>query len=268
MKARYRQILADIKTATRLGHPEALEAAFTLLVSLPEVASNRQLSAGFIEQVIHPAGEILAQLPVTKLRPLSTHPLAAVRAVGAAALGRRYLNAGDVPAKLLRRLAQDARIEVRETLSDALAAVTAPQEPRLRELLAEWLTATSPRLRAAALHTLPALAPFEGELLLEWIRPLGADHDPNVRAALAETLTRLASLGQAPTVLNLLNEWANDPHPNDWVIARALSSAWGAQHPQEVKAILGALFAQRGKTKALSNAVQALARHGLEIQLE
>ncbi len=268
MKARYRQILADIKAAARLGHPEALEAAFALLMALPEVASNRRLGEGFLEQVVHPAGEILAHRPVSQLRPLTEHPLAAVRAIGAAALGRRYLRAGDVPAKLLRRLAQDARAEVHEALTDALTCFKEPHSARLRELLKEWLVAPSPRLRAAGLRALPALAPLEGDQVIDWIRPLGEDDDPQVRAALAQTLVHLAEGGLAPIVLDLLADWANASHPNDWVIARALSGAWSAKHPQEVKTILGALYAQTGKTKALSNAIRALARHGLEIQLE
>ena len=92
MKADTRQLLRDIKAATRLGSPGAVDLAMNGLLTLPGVAANAPLAENMFDKVLVPVGQILAELPPDWLRPLSEHQLAAGRAVGAVALARQFLN--------------------------------------------------------------------------------------------------------------------------------------------------------------------------------
>jgi hypothetical protein len=266
-KAHIRELINDIKAAARLGHPEALELALDSLRTVPQVASNDSLGEGFLAQVILPVGRLLARQPANLFRQLLADPRAALRAIGAVALAQRFfLDEGVDPGWLLTP-AKDPRSEVRAALGAALKEAGEAHPQRLLHLIEEWLADPSPRARATALLTLPAPTEPYRERLVELIAPLGSDNDRDVRKALADSLRQLAGRGLAESVLGLLAVWGQEPRPNVWVIARALSGAWAAEYPGEVTAILIKIHSKTGESKALTNAQRALARHGLEIEL-
>ena len=90
------EFLADLKAAVRLGHPQAVQIALANLRALPQIASNEQISASQITQLIRPAGNILVRLPSGQLLPLLEDPLAALRAVGAVAVAHQFFKGQDV----------------------------------------------------------------------------------------------------------------------------------------------------------------------------
>ncbi len=266
-KSRFRETLNDLKAAVRIGHPEALDVALDGLRSLPQVAGNERLGEGFIEQVVYPAGKILSQMPARKLMHLLEEPAAAMRAIGAVAFARRYLLAEDGSPKQLRAPAGDARPEVRHTLGETLREVGEACPERLLPLAEDWLAAPSPLRRASALNFLPALATEYPQQLLDWLVAQADDQAPEVRAALVDTLRRTARAGLAEAVLRLLAAWAQAPRLNVWVITRAISDAWATAHPQEVRDIIHTVYQNAGESKDLNNAIQALGRRGLDIDL-
>ncbi|RME08867.1 MAG: hypothetical protein D6803_00130 [Anaerolineae bacterium] len=268
MKSRYRQVLADIRAAVRLGGLEDLEAAFAGLMDLPEIASNHRISEAVLKQLLVPAGELLAGQAAARLEPLTEHPLAGVRAVGAAALAARFTRRKDVSLKRLGRAAGDNRPEVRQALIDVLGRLGSENPQVLRLAVERWLSATSPRLRETAARLLPVLAESEGEAVLKRFNALREESHPEVRAALTDALRATAERGLDAAVLRWLRSWADSPQPDDWLIARTLAGAWGAQHPQESADILRALYARRGLSRPVRQALEALARRGVEIRLD
>jgi len=129
-----------------------------------------------------------------------------------------------------------------------------------------WLY--SPKVRATALGFVPALVADSRHHTYSWLQPLGRDPHEGVRAALAHALKTLADTGHTEIVLKLLAYWASAPHPNVWLIARSISGSWAASYPQEVGPILMQLQSKTKKNKEISNALKALQRHGLKIDLE
>ncbi|HBX70667.1 MAG TPA: hypothetical protein DEH25_15130 [Chloroflexi bacterium] len=262
-----RQILRDLKAATLLGDPEAVDLALNGLLALPGVAANDRMNPGFIEKVILPVGEALKPLKTSHLRPLLAHPLAAGRAVGAVALANQFVSGMDATAKDLRKPANDSREDVRAALGLALRESGSKAPAKLYDLAVPWLLEPSPKPRTSALIFLPALAESHGKRLMGLLEPLGADPDREVRAALAEALSALARAGFAESVLGLLALWAAETHPNAWVISRVLSGSWAAEHPAEAESILRELSSKPGTSSQVSSTIEALARHGLEIEI-
>lgn len=267
MKTNPREFLGSLKAAVRIGHPESIEIALHNLRAWPYVASNDQLPAGFIKQVIHPASRTLARRPAAELAPWLDSPLTAYRTLAAAALAYRFLRADDVAPRLLQRAAKDKREEVRTVLGQALSDIDETIPPALQSLAATWVTDGSPKVRVTALGFIPALAVGDQQQLIDWLQPFGQDSHEGVSAALADALKTLADTGYAKIVLALLNVWVSAPHPNVWLIASAISGSWAASYPQEVDTILRTLQSKTRRTKEISNAVKALQRHGLEIDL-
>ncbi len=267
-KAQTREALGDLKAAVRLGHPGAVQTAIDGLRALPKVAANDRLSEGFLDQVVHPAGEIMARLPADQLLPLLGDRLAALRAVGAAALAQRHLAGKDVSQSALLAPAKDPRPEVRIALGKALREVGEAHSECLLRLVTAWLPDKSPRARTTALTALPALTQSQGESIIALVKPLIDDEHPEVHAALVEALRTFAQSGLAKPVLGLLADWGAEPHPNVWVITRSLSGSWAASHPKEVEDILRRLHAKVGKTKNITHALRALERHGAGIEIE
>jgi len=268
MKPNPRSFLTDIKAAVRIGHPESVAMALGNLRAWPYVASNDRLPAGFIKQLIHPAARTLARRPVGELKSWLDSPLTAYRTIAAAALAYRFLRADDVSPRLLHRAAKDAREEVRLVLGQALSAVDETIPPALPELAAAWLQDNTPKVRAVALSFIPALAVAYQPQIRDWLHPLEQDSHEGVNAALAIALKNLADTGYWEIVLSLLLDWVSDPHPNVWLIARSISGSWAASYPQEVASILLTLQSKTKRTKEISNALKALQRHGLDIDLK
>ena len=67
------------------------------------------------------------------------------------------------------------------------------------------------------------------------------------------------------SLMELLYSWASDPNPNGWVISRVLSASWSAAYPGQTRVILTALSSKNGTESQVKSAVEALSRHGVEI---
>jgi HEAT repeat protein len=267
MKNDTRQLLRDLKTATMLGNPEAVNIALDGLLAFPGVAANDRMNKGFIEKTILPVGQALTPLKTSQLRPLLNHELAAGRAIGAVALAHQFIQGKDATAKDLRKPANDPRQDVRISLGRALLGSGDKAPEKLLNLGTPWLMNAAPKPRYTALIFIPALAESHGQRVVGLLGPLGNDPDRDVRAALVEALNALAQVGLAESVLELLSLWAAEAHPNSWVISRALSASWSADHPAESTSILKELSSKPGTTSQVSSAVEALARHGVEIDI-
>jgi len=268
MKTNPRSFLSDLKAAVRIGHPEAVEVALYNLRAWSYVASNDHLPAGFLKGVIHPAGRTLARRPADELALWLDQPLTAYRTLAAASLAYRFLRGHDVDPKLMRRAANDKRAEVRLVIGQALSSLDDDFPSALFTLAGDWLQDNSPKVRATALGFVPALVADSRHHTYSWLQPLGRDPHEGVRAALAHALKTLADTGHTEIVLKLLAYWASAPHPNVWLIARSISGSWAASYPQEVGPILMQLQSKTKKNKEISNALKALQRHGLKIDLE
>ncbi len=252
------------RAAARLGHPEALNEALNLVASLPAIAANGPLEEGFVLQHLVPLGEILAAptVQVKHLRQLLKTPLAALRAIAAAALAVRYLRS--LPAGLndLTRAAKDRRAEVRLALGEALRRYSPPYLTRLRDLLAEWLTRVqpppSPYQVAVALHALPALAQKYPDEALTLAAARRADEHPAAQKALALCLRQLALAGLDKAVLDTLAAWAATEPTPVVAIAEALRGSWAQAHRAQALTVLETLQQRFGDLRPIRNARQAL----------
>lgn len=256
----WQELLIDLRAALHTHHPAALKAALERVASHPELAANGEIPARLERDFIFPAGETLAgqAAPADVLRDLQTARLAALRALGAAALAHRYAQ-GELPLKALRPCGLDARPEVRRALGHTLADVCPPAA--LRSLGRAWLREESPRLRHSALLALRGLPAETGEALLPLLEPLHAENDPHVGEALVTLLAALGENAAGAQVLALLETWAQREAANPWLIGRALSGRWAAQYTPRASALLDALEARHGASRHISNARQALKRH-------
>ncbi len=146
-----RQILRDLKAATLLGNPEAVDIALNGLLAIPGVAANDRMTEGFLDKVILPVGQALVTMKTSQLRPLLNHSLAAGRAIGAVALANQFMAGMDATPKDLHKPANDPRADVRVALGHALR-IAGPQDPaRLLDLGTPWLMNAAPRPRTTGL---------------------------------------------------------------------------------------------------------------------
>ncbi len=267
-KSKIRQILGNLKAAVRLGLSDTVTLALDGLRAQPQVAANDHLSAGHLDQLVRPAGDILSRLPADQLLPLVNDTLATLRAMGAVALAQRFFSGEDVNQSVLLVPGKDPRPEVRIALGETLRNVGEANPERLLRLVETWLGASSPKLRATALVALPALTESRGKEIINLLKPFKEDQDHDVRAALVEALQTIAQKDLAKATLSLLEDWSTEPHPNVWVITRTLSGSWSAAYPEEVEALLRNLHAKVGQTKSITNALKALERHGAKIKMD
>ena len=267
MKNDTRQLLRDLKTATLLGDPESINIALNGLLAFPGVAANDRMNDGFIEKTILPVGQTLVPLKTSHIRPLLDHDLAAGRAIGAVALANQYIAGKDATPKDLHKPAKDLREDVRISLGRALLAVRHKAPKKLLDLGTPWLMNTAPKPRYTALIFIPALAESHGKRVVGLLGPLGSDPDREVRSALVDALCALARENLAESVLELLSLWVAEAHPNSWVISRVLSTSWVVDYPEEAESILQELSSKSGTSSQVKSAIEALARHGVEINL-
>ena len=256
------EMLFDLKAAARLGVPEALDMALAALDDWPAFVANARLKEEDVAAILVPLGEVLAQpaVPETYLRMLAAHPLAGARALAASALALRALRGGKVPRKLLPQLAADKRLEVRHAVITVLQRHGVTHSAALLALLREWLTARrSPRLAATALAVLQALTPTcpQEALALLAALPPAQRNAPEVQPALGDALRQMAAAGHAEDVLALLEQWQADGLPAEAVL-RALRGEWVYAQRERVAALLDALEAQTGPSRALRRSRQHL----------
>jgi HEAT repeat protein len=264
MKYEIHNLITDLKAAARIGHAGSLRVALDGLHSIPSISANQPLSPSILAQVILPAGEALAnpRLGIIHLLHLAEDPRASVRAIGAVAMALRYVKGHNLNMKDLDRFANDPRSEVRAALSNTLAQPGIAEPQSIFELLSRWIRSDSPRQRQVALQALPAITGTYNKTAFSLLTPLESDPNPEVRAALVETLSSLGQTGDDQRVLDLLERWAGQPEPNTWVIARSLSRSWAAKNARKALKILTKLTSRVGPHRQISNSIQALSRHG------
>jgi len=268
MKSEIRELIADIKAAVRIGHPESLQVALDGYRILPEVAGNAMFNQSFIRQTVLPLGEVLAypRLDMKYIETLLDDPLSGVRALGAVAFGVRFLEGQGVDAHDLRRPGRDQRPEVRMALGEALAKHAQENLVLLLALVNDWLGrgggTPSARLRLSALIAMRGLISDYGDELIPLLNASPAESDRETRGAHIEALISAAESGHETVVYELLATWAAEPEPDTWMIAKTLSSAWAARDPAEAEAILQALEIKVGEDRAIERAKRSLARHG------
>jgi HEAT repeat protein len=265
MKNDTRQLLRDLKTASILGNPDAVDLALNGLLVFPGVAANDRMDDGFIEKTILPVGRALTLLKTSLLRPLQNHGLAAGRAIGAVALADHYVMGKQATAKDLHKSANDPRLEVRKALGSELLIIGHKDPGKLLALGTSWLTNTAPKPRYTALIFTPVLAVSHAEKLIDLLAPLGHDSDWDVRAVLVDALNSLGQAGMGESVMELLCNWASESNPNSWIISRVLSASWSASYPAQIRAVIQELSSKSGTESQVKSAVEALSRHGVEI---
>ena len=267
MKSETKQLLRDLRAAVLLGRSEAVDIALDNLLELPGISSNDKLSAGFVEQVVIPVGEVLSGLKSSQLRPLLAHHLAVGRAVGGVSLAYRYVKYGDSTPKDLWGPGNDSRQDVRLALGRSLSILTLVDPYATMGLGTTWINQLSPRLRYTALLFLPALAHKFEPKILGLLGIASADPSQEVQAALVDALNALALAGFTSSVLGTLSLWSSGSQPDAWLICRTLSSSWAANHPVEVKKILQEVYAKTGESSHITSALKAIKRHGLDIDI-
>jgi hypothetical protein len=267
MKNSTRQLLRDLRAAAVLGNPEAVDIALDNLLAFPGVAANDRMNDGFIEKTVLPVGQALALLKTSQLRPLLSHNLAAGRAVGAVAMANQFIAGKDATPKDLLKPASDPRLDVRKSLGWELRSIGLQKPQKLFALCTLWLGNIAPKPRYTALIFLPVMAKSHGVRFYDLLEPLGKDPDREVHAALVDALNSLGHAGLSELVFGLLTRWAEDDHPNAWVISRVLSASWVVVYPEKAKTVLEELYSKTGTSSQVKSAVEALSRHGLEINL-
>lgn len=256
-------MLTDLRAASALAQPEAIDLALEGVRRLAEISGNQSFNPSLIDQLLLPAGDLLStpRIPLAYLEKLSQDQSAAIRCLAAAALALRALLDDQQATNLLESCARDRRPEVRQTVVRALARKADEAPGQLLALAHRWHVVGQqqgvPSLQATALRTLlPLTTSFSAELL-EISAEVHACPDEDVKAALVELLVALGNARQAENVLALLQTWAQEPQPNDWVICRTLGVAWAREHPVRVEKILQELYLRTGPTRNINHVRRA-----------
>jgi hypothetical protein len=267
MKPEIRQLLRDVRAAALIGSDEAVNSALDGLLLLPGTSSNERLNDQFIDQVILPVGDALAELRSQQLRPLLKHNLTVGRAIGAVTFAHYYAKHDESTPKVLSQIAADSRPEVRKALGKSIKKLSETYPERTFELGKNWLDQSAPKLQQVALMFIPSLVEKYEAQIEGLIYPLGREEDKAVRAELVNTLTAIARAGFPNLVLKMLTKWSMDEAPGGWVICRTLTSSWAASYPSEVKSILLKIQPMSSNKGEIKNTLKALKRHGLEISI-
>ncbi len=269
MKSQYREILADIRAAIMLSHPDALYLALDGMRELPEIAGNQKLSNTVQNQLVLPAGKLLSNQNVLTvyLQNLASDRLTGLRAVAASALLLKYLSGDDDAKTYLYILASGRRDSIRHTLSLTAHQSFKSNPERLIYLAELWLAESgapkiSPeiasRLKCTALFFLRATSELSPKRSLLTVAPFSTVDSPEVNAALVKLLSALAQASIPQEVLDLLGQWTEESPPNDWVICKVLSERWVSAYPEEAFLVLDKLEMKTGKTRLISHARKSL----------
>ena len=268
MKTEIQTLLTDVKAAARIGHVESLWVALDGLFDLPEVAGNPPMSEAFINQMILPIGEALAnpRLTPSMLTPLAKQSHAAIRAIAAVSLARKMFEDDKVTLKDMKSLGSDPRRDVRSVLALALAQAGGTQPEKLNEIAESWIKVDSPRLREVSLQLIPTIADRDSSKAMKIIESLNISGDPELRSTLVNVLVDLAQTGLDSEILSLFETWIKNPENHLWVIGKALSRSWAVKQTERSLAVLAVLGTELGPKKDIANALKALKRHGAEVQ--
>lgn len=267
MRSELVQMFRNLNAAIQLQQSEAIDIALNGLLRFPGVSGNEKMKDGFIAQVVLPVGEMLSSLQASILRPLSGHPLVTGRAIGAVALAHRFFIATDTTMDDLQQGATDPRLDVRLSLGRVLVDFADKDPEKLFNVGSRWLGQPSSKLRQTALIFFPSLAGYFETRLIDLLRPLGSEEHREVKRALADALIQLGNRGLAQRVLHLLSDWSSYPSPNEWVICHTLTASWAVNYPTDVSIILKRLVSGGAESKLVANAVKALKRNGLIIDI-
>lgn len=270
MKNDLRTLLTDIKAAARIGHEESLWMALDGLLDFPEVSGNPTMPEAFISSVALPIGEALThpRIQIAVIRSLAKQPDAVLRAIAGASLVFRVFSSDDSSLGDLTSFSLDNRKDVRLTLQLAIAQAAETNPTLLLNLTRTWLRAKPARQQAVALGLLPTLALSDSQEALGLLADLEFLSDPDWRAALSDSLTRLAEKGNEIPALSQMHTWAKETTSSQWVICKALSRSWAAAHAPAALEILKTLVQSLGPDKQITNTLKALSRHGAEEQVK
>ena len=134
-------------------------------------------------------------------------------------------------------------------------------DDQLHPLTTDWLTGPSPRVRETTIRLAAAL---DAETALDVLRTHAPDNNPDMNAALAETLL-IHAMNAPDAVLGMLQDWATHPDPPDWIIGEVLSGSWAAASSDTVLSLLEQLAQS---PPAVRKVLKALIRHGEEAAVQ
>lgn len=263
MTSRQREVLADLRAAVNLAHPQALELALDAVRRQPLISGNQPLDQGAIQRWLLPIGEILSRsaVPWSVLERLQRDPLAGMRAIAAVAALQRWLEAEQRALPLLDQAAADRRPEPSQAL--LLAARPAVREfPRRLFILAErWLRPESPASkRSAAYQLLSLLAETSGDQPLALVDSAPLPASAGEYAALANLLIAVGQSGAGQSVLDRLSDWAQADHHDSWLYCRVLSADWALGYRSQAEHILDTLERFGHQGRQITRTRQALTR--------
>ncbi len=257
------ELRIDLKSAARLGDPEALDWALEGFRRWPAFAANAPLDEADVQTILVPLGEILAMPTVSQayLHEMAASSWAGIRALAAVALAARALEGRTAPEKWLRRLAADPRDEVRMALEAFLKKKAADAPEVLLAMLTSWKQVKqplSPRAAVLMLHVLPSLPEDYAPRGLRLAAAFRDDSRPEVQRALGDALRRFATQGLDEKVLALLASWIEAPPTPAEAYARALRGSWPRCHRDRALALLASIENRFGTSRPLRRARQAL----------
>ncbi|NPA93450.1 MAG: hypothetical protein GXO56_07200 [Chloroflexi bacterium] len=257
------ELRIDLKSAARLGDPEALDWALEGFRAWPAFAANAPLDEADVQTILVPLGEILAMptVPQDYLQEMAASSWAGIRALAAVALAARALQGNAAPGAWLRRLAADPRDEVRTALETFLRKKAAEAPDALLAMLTSWKQAKqplSPRAAVLMLHVLPDVPEAYASRGLRLAAAFRDDSRPEVQRALGDALRRFATQGLDEEVLALLTSWIEAPPTPAEAYARALRGSWPRRHRDRALALLTAIENRFGTSRPLRRARQAL----------
>ena len=243
MRKDYLEIINNLKAAVRIGHVDSILAAVGAIENLPEIKSNAPIPGPMLEKLIVPAGETFRSRMVRweTIKHLRRSPLTGTRALMASAAGTRWLLDLYVKKKALRKAALDPRREVRDTLILSLKNADPEAIDPLWKTVKKWLNDESPRVQQTAILLLPLFMPDRKRKIFKLLAAETPNGNPDINAALVEVLTKFGKDSYGNKVVDLLSDWANNEHPNGWVICKTISGSWAVEYRQECESILKSL---------------------------
>jgi hypothetical protein len=220
MKDAHRQFIRDLKASCLIGDSESIGLVLLEWIDWPVVTSNQPVPDSFLEQIIIPAGRLLAgsSLEDEQLYEFQKEDLAAWRLLAAAAVSFRW---GQQPRKGLAGLdifSRDQRSDVRSGFARTLVLAGLHQE-RIQEEIVPWLEAASPRQRETALRVLTGMEELSPASMKQITAMNNEDH-PDVRAALVDLLAAAVRRRKETWVADLLKHWEHDPASHPWLIEK------------------------------------------------